>query len=201
MDGRRASYSLARRWYAWCVLACLTTVSPLGAWAGEAGRKANQEPKKRSGGTAFQASKKDPIFITSNWMEADRKKNTITYKGQVVAVQADMTLRSETLTAYYDRDMKQLREAIAEGKVQVVQGDRNARGAKAVFNGKAQTVTLTGSPVVRQGNNEVSGSRITFFIEEDRAVVEGGNERVKAIIFPEELQEREKRAGGPGKER
>ncbi len=201
MDRRRAGYSLSRRWHAWCVLACLTTVAPPAAWAGEAGRKANQEPKKKSGGAAFQASRKDPIIITSNWMEADRKKNTITYKGQVVAVQADMTMRSETLTAYYDPAMKQLREAIAEGKVQVVQGDKNARGAKAVFNGKAQTVTLTGSPVVRQGNNEVSGGRITFFIEEDRAVVEGGNERVKAIIFPEELQDREKGTGSPGKER
>ena len=201
MDRRRASYSLSRRWHAWCVLACLATLFPSGAWAAEAGRKANQEPKKKSGGTAFQASRKDPIFITSNWMEADRKKNTITYKGQVVAVQADMTMRSETLTAYYDPEMKQLKEAVAEGKVQVVQGDKNARGAKAIFNGKTKTVTLTGSPVVRQGNSEVSGSRITFFIEEDRAVVEGGNERVKAIIFPEELQDREKGAGGPGKGR
>ncbi|MBI3062435.1 MAG: hypothetical protein HYY83_10730, partial [Deltaproteobacteria bacterium] len=121
--------------------------------------------------------------------------------GQVVAVQADMTMRSETLTAYYDPEMKQLREAVAEGKVQVVQGDKNARGAKAIFNGKTKTVTLTGSPVVRQGNSEVSGSRITFFMEEDRAVVEGGSERVKAIIFPEELQDREKGAGGPGKGR
>jgi len=201
MDRRRASYSLSRRWHAWCVLACLATLCPSDAWAAEAGRKANQEPKKKSGGTAFQASRKDPIFITANWMEADRKKNTITYKGQVVAVQADMTMRSETLTAYYDPAMKQLKEAVAEGKVQVVQGDKNARGAKAIFNGKTKTVTLTGSPVVRQGNSEVSGSRITFFIEEDRAVVEGGNERVKAIIFPEEFQDREKGAGGPGKGR
>ena len=171
------------------------------ALAADAAGKAKKEQKKKSEGTAFQATKQDAIVITSNWMEADRKKNTITYKGQVVAVQADMTMRSETLTAYYDPEMKQLREAIAEGKVQVVQGDKNARGAKAVFNGKAQTVTLTGSPMVRQGNSEVSGSRITFFIEEDRAVVEGGNERVKAIIFPEELQDREKGAGGPGKGR
>jgi lipopolysaccharide export system protein LptA len=199
MARKSASSSLARRSYVWWLLACLAAGQPLGAWAAEAGGKAAQETKRKSGGAAFQASRKDPIIITANWMEADRKKNTITYKGQVVAVQADMTMRSETLTAYYDPQMKQLREAVAEGKVQVVQGDKSARGAKAVFNGKAQTVTLTGSPLVRQGNSEISGSRITFFIEEDRAVVEGGSERVKAIIFPEELQEREKSAGGPGK--
>ena len=85
--------------------------------------------------------------------------------------------------------MKQLKEVVAEGKVHVTQGNRVATGTKAVFNGKAQTITLTGNPVVRQGNNQVSGSRITFFIAQDRAVVEGGaQQRVKAIIFPGELK-------------
>lgn len=201
MARKKANCNLSGRWRDCCVSVCLMLAVHPVAWAGEAGGKSTKETKKKSEGTAFQASKKDPIFITSNWMEADRKKNTITYKGQVVAIQADMTMRSEILTAYYDPDMKQLKEAIAEGKVQVDQGDKHARGTKAVFNGKAQTVTLTGSPMVRQGNSEVSGSRITFFIEEDRAVVEGGSERVKAVIFPEELEGREKGTAGPSKER
>lgn len=156
---------------------------------------------KKAGGTAFQTSKKEPIFITSDRMEMDRKKNTITYNGRVVAVQADMTMRSEVLTAHYNPDMKQLREVIAEGKVHVTQGERVATGSKAVFNGKDQTITLTGDPVVREGNNQVSGSRIIFFIEQDRAIVEGGNQRVKATIFPEELERRGKATAGPGKER
>ena len=198
MERERANYHLSVWWRQWCVSVCLMIVLQPLAWAAEAGSK---EEKKKSEGTAFQASRKDPIFISSNWMEADRKRNTITYKGQVVAVQADMTMRSETLTAYYDPAMKELKEAVAEGKVQVVQGDKVARGAKAVFDGKARIITLTGSPVVRQGNSEVSGNRITFFIEEDRAVVEGGNERVKAIIFPEEIGGRGKGMPGPGKER
>ena len=199
MVRKRAKCSLWGQWVEWCVLIYLVAAVPSFAWAGEA-TGASKETKKKSEGTAFQASRKDPIFITSNWMEADRKKNTITYKGQVVAVQADMTVRSEVLTAYYDAGMTQLKEAVAEGKVQVVQGDKVARGSKAVFNGKAQTVTLTGSPVVRQGNSEVSGNRITFFIEEDRAVVEGGSERVKAVIFPEEIGGGEKGRASSGKE-
>lgn len=199
MERKKTNCNLSGRWREWCLLACLmVAIHPNDAWAGQASGK---EAKKKPEGTSFQASHKEPIFITSNWMEADRKKNTITYRGQVVAIQADMTMRSETLTAYYDPDMKQLKEAVAEGKVQVDQGDKHARGAKAVFNGTAQTVTLTGSPVVRQGNSEVSGNRITFFMEEDRAVVEGGSERVKAIIFPEELEGRQKGGAGSGKER
>lgn len=167
------------------------------AYAGEAaGKKAT---KKKAEGAVFEASRKDPIFITSDRMEVDQKKNTITYRGRVVTLQGEMTMRSEALIAYYSPDMKGIKEVIAEGKVHVTQGNRVATGAKAVFNGKDQTITLTGNPVVRQGNSQVSGARITFFIEQDRAVVEGGTQRVKATIFPEEMERQEKGEAGPGK--
>jgi lipopolysaccharide export system protein LptA len=148
------------------------------------------ENKKSS--TAFEFNKKDPIFITSDWMEVDQKKNTITYKGRVVTVQSEMTMRSETLTAYYDPEMKQMKQIIAEGKVNATQGNRVATGQKAVFDDQAKTVTLTGSPVMRQGNSQVSGVKIVYFIEQDKSIVEGDDKlRVQATIFPEELKSRE----------
>jgi lipopolysaccharide export system protein LptA len=148
------------------------------------------DTKKNS--TAFEFNKKDPIFITSDWMEVDQKKNTITYKGRVVTVQSEMTMRSETLTAYYDPEMKQMKQIIAEGKVNATQGNRVATGQKAVFDDQAKTVTLTGSPMMRQGNSQVSGVKIVYFIEQDRSIVEGDDKiQVKATIFPEELKSRE----------
>ena len=125
-------------------------------------------------------------------MEVDQTKNTITYKGRVVTVQTDMTMRSETLTAYYDPEMKQMKQIVAEGKVNATQGNRVATGEKAVFDDKAKTVTLTGSPVMRQGNSQVSGVKIIYYIEQDKSVTEGdGKVRVQATIFPEELKNRE----------
>jgi lipopolysaccharide export system protein LptA len=148
------------------------------------------DTKKSS--TAFEFNKKDPIFITSEWMEVDQKKNTITYKGRVVTVQADMTMRSETLTAYYDPEMKKMKQIIAEGKVNATQGNRVATGQKAVFDDQAKTVTLTGSPMMRQGNSQVSGVKIVYFIEQDKSIVEGDDKiPVRATIFPEELKSRE----------
>jgi len=179
-------------------LACVVVLFHSLAFAGEAGQKKGAE--KKTDGGVFVASKKDPIYITADQMEADRKKSMITYRGRVVALQGEMTMRSDSLTAYYTADMKELREVVAEGKVHVSQGDRVATGAKAIFSGRDQTITLTGNPVVRQGNSEISGSRIIFFIEQDRAVVEGGTQRVKATIFPEQLERRPKREKNPGKE-
>jgi lipopolysaccharide export system protein LptA len=152
-----------------------------------------EEAKQKSSAGGFEFNQKDPIYITSDWMEVDQKKNTITYKGRVVIVQAEMTMRSEALTAHYDPEMKRMGKIVAEGKVNATQGDRVAIGDKAVFDDKAKTVTLTGNPVMRQGNNQVSGTRVIYFMEQDRAVAEGdGKVRVQATIFPDELQKKEK---------
>jgi|APPan5920702963_1055757.scaffolds.fasta_scaffold00061_5 lipopolysaccharide export system protein LptA len=154
---------------------------------------AKEEAKKKSSSAGFEFNKKDPIYITSDWMEVDQKNNTITYKGRVVTIQADMTMRSETLTAYYDPEMKQMKQIVAEGKVNAVQGNRVATGEKAVFDDKAKTVTLTGNPVMRQGNSQVSGIRVIYFTEQDRATAEGDDKiRVRATIFPEDLEKQDK---------
>jgi lipopolysaccharide export system protein LptA len=163
---------------------------------------AKEEAKHKSGAGGFELNKKDPIYITSDWMEVDQKKSTITYKGRVVMVQAEMTMRSEALTAHYDPEMKRMGQIVAEGKVNATQGDRVATGEKVVFDDKAKTVTLTGNPIMRQGNNQVSGTRVVYFMEQDRAVAEGdGKIRVQATIFPDELQKKEKGDSAAGKQR
>src|SRR3989442_14357058 len=178
----------------WLLSLLLIGLSLSSGWAvslaASAAPPAKEETKK--GASGFEINKKDPIYITSDWMEVDQKNNTITYKGRVVTVQADMTMRSETLTAYYEPEMKQMKQIIAEGKVNATQGNRVATGEKAVFDDKAKTVTLTGSPVMRQGNSQVSGVKVIYFVEQDKSIVEGDDKnRVRATIFPEELKSRE----------
>ncbi len=169
------------------LLAAPTVIS-----AGDAATPAKEETKQKSS-SGFEFNKKDPIYINSDWMEFDQTKSTITYKGRVVTTQGEMTLRSETLTAEYTENMKQIKQIVAEGKVNVTQGNRVATGEKAVFDDQAKTVTLTGSPIMRQGNSQISGTKVIYFVEQDRAVAEGdGKVRVQATIFPEELQQKNK---------
>ncbi|HEY7318352.1 MAG TPA: lipopolysaccharide transport periplasmic protein LptA [Candidatus Binatia bacterium] len=180
--------SLALRVVLFLFLFSASTVIALG----NAGTPEKDDSKKNSG-AAFELNKKDPIYITSDWMEFDQTKNTITYKGNVVTIQGEMTLRSETLTAEYTPDMKQIKQIVAEGKVNATQGNRVATGDKVVFDDQAKTVTLTGNPIMRQGNSQISGSKVIYFVEQDRAVAEGdGKVRVRATIFPEELQAKDK---------
>jgi lipopolysaccharide export system protein LptA len=42
---------------------------------------------------------------------------------------------------------------------------------------------------MRQGNSQITGSRIIYYIDQDRAVAEGKDSvRVQVTIFPDELQ-------------
>lgn len=162
--------------------------------AADAPERAKEDAKKdtKKSSTGFEFNKEDPVYITADWMEVDQKQNTITYKGRVVAIQNDMTMRSETLTAYYDPEMKQMKQIVAEGKVNATQGNRVATGNKAVFDDQNKTVTLTGSPVMRQGNSQVSGAKVVYYVDKDKAIAEGdGKVRVQVTIFPEELEGRE----------
>lgn len=189
------------RWIAGLALCLvLTPILTAPASAAQAEKKAapktNQkteqkdDTKKKSQSGAFNAQ--DPIYITSDRMEADRQKNVIVYTGQVVAIQNDMTLRSDKLTTYFDPELQQIKEAIAEGKqVRMTQGERIAIGTKAVFDGIVQTITMTGNPIVRQGNSEVAGCKIIYFMIEDKVVVENCKDtRVTGTIFPQELQQK-----------
>ena len=161
---------------------------------------AKEETKK--GASGFEINKKDPIYITADWMEVDQNKNTITYKGRVVTIQADMTMRSEALIAYYDPETKQMRQIVAEGKVNATQGNRVATGEKAVFDDKSKTVTLTGNPVMRQGNSQVTGTKVVYYMDQDRAIAEGdGKVRVQATIFPEELKNQDNGNAATGKQK
>lgn len=199
MAGKGTERKLAPPTYGLWGLMVLLLAVPSPALGGESAARGAKETRKQSEKSVFGANKKDPIYITSDRMEVDQKRNTITYTGRVVAQQGDLTLNSRALTAYYDPQMKGIREVVADGQVQVTQGQRVATGSKAVFSDKEQTITLTGNAVVRQGNSQVSGSKITFFIEQDRAVVEGAGQRVKATIFPEELKKQAQDGGVSGK--
>ena len=73
---------------------------------------------------------------------------------------------------------------MAIGKVRIDNGTHWATGGRAVFEQGARTLVLTENPVLHDGANEVSGDRVTVFLDENRSVVEGGRKRVKATVFP-----------------
>jgi len=155
--------------------------------------KTGEKGLKTDRNFGFTASRA-PIDIASDTVEADQKTNTVTFKGNVVAKQEDTTLYANTLTILYDPNTKKLKEIIAVGNVKVVQLDRRATGQKATFDQDKNKVILDGEAVVREGTNVIRGERITFYVDEERSVVEGGKgSRVSTSITPPPKEEGEEK--------
>ena len=151
------------------------------------------EKADKSGGIVGFSASRAPIDIASDTLEWDGKQNTAIYKGNVVAKQEDTTLYANTLTIVYDPDTKKLKEIIAVGNVKVVQLEKRATSQKATFDQDKNKVILDGQAVAREGTNVIRGERITYYVEEERSVVEpvkGG--RVSTSITPKEEGEEKK---------
>lgn len=142
-------------------------------------------PKGATGFGFATGNNRAPIDITSDTVEASQKQNMVTFKGNVVAKQEDITLYANTIVVYYNADTKKVREIMAIGNVRIVQLDRRATGQKAIFQQDENRVILEGDAVLREGENVIRGEKVTYFVDEERSVVEGGKGgRVATTISP-----------------
>ncbi|MGB9629024.1 MAG: lipopolysaccharide transport periplasmic protein LptA [Thermodesulfobacteriota bacterium] len=176
----------------WVLLFCFYLVSGVGM-----ALEKKATPKEEKGGIGLKGfgftASHAPIDISSDSVEADQKKNTVTFKGNVVAKQEDITLYANTLVITYDPNTKQLKEITAIGNVKVVQRERRATGQKATFHQDENKVVLDGEAVVREGENVIRGEKITFYVNEERSVVEGGKGgRVTTHITPSSKEGKKK---------
>ncbi|MGH7787380.1 MAG: lipopolysaccharide transport periplasmic protein LptA, partial [Candidatus Binatia bacterium] len=148
------------------------------------------------GGVALGGDR-GPVHIDADRMEFDYRTRVLTYRGTVNVTQADMTLRSDVLTVSLDQEkIERPKEVVAEGNVLITKGERKASGGKAVFDNVARTVTLSDHAHLQDGPNEVAGERVVVYLDEERSVVEGGKERVRAVLVPKDGDDA--LAGGAG---
>lgn len=148
--------------------------------------------------------KNQPIQIVSDRLDAYNEKRMVVFSGNAVATQGARTIRADRLTIYYKEDRKtpgrstagvegtgNMERVEANGNVTITEGDRVVTGEDAVFEQDTQKITMTGSAVLREGANIIRGDRIIVFLDENRGVAEGTeNRRVSATIYPGETQEK-----------
>ncbi|MBW1856553.1 MAG: lipopolysaccharide transport periplasmic protein LptA, partial [Deltaproteobacteria bacterium] len=143
-------------------------------------------PKKKTRSAPFASEK--PVKITSSTLEADNKRNKITFRGNVVAKQADMVIFSDLMTVKY-QDGGGIRRIEAIGNVKMTQKDRIATGKKIVFYNPEQKIIMTGQPRIWQDDNLISCEKVTVLLEEDKIFFEG---KVDSTIYPKGMKEEEK---------
>jgi len=79
---------------------------------------------------------------------------------------------------------------VANGDVRISQGTRWCTGDHAVMNQGTHTVVLTGSPVCHDVKDQITGTKITVYMQTGLSVVEGA----KAVIFPRQSKTRDNEA-------
>jgi lipopolysaccharide export system protein LptA len=142
-----------------------------------------------------QKADQGPMVIHSNTLEADDKKGTVVFAGDVEAKRDDFTVYCHEMVVYYEKSSgkkgaeevaTRIDKIVATGNVKIVRAEGGtATGEKAVYYQQDEKLVLTGKPVVKQKDNSVEGDRITLFLKEDRSVVEGSSDKkVRAVIFP-----------------
>jgi lipopolysaccharide export system protein LptA len=137
-----------------------------------------------------------PIEIAADRLSADSVKNSVTFEGNVVAKQGDVTLHSDRLFAEYSRGSGVIETILAEGNVRVTQEEKEARAARAVFYNLEQRIVLSGGADLTQGGNTLAGETVTIYIRENRSVVTGGEGgRVRAVIQPKSPTEKKEKPG------
>ncbi len=153
-----------------------------------------------------------PIHVVSDSLEVDNKTQVAVFIGAVKATQGDVTIVSDKLEVYYDRDAPdepkkkgeaeggatgimdgggKVRKVVALGHVKITQKDRVAVGRKATYWAGGRKMLLEGKATVWRGQNQVSGEKITVFLDQDRAVVHGEpGKRVAVTIQPKKQGEK-----------
>lgn len=143
-------------------------------------------PKKRVPGGPDEV----PIKITSSKMTFSENRNQIIFAGNVKVVRLDVTLTSETLTAYLRPDgdsltdtQDKIKKIVADGKVKVVMNKRKGSCSKLTYMVADSIILMEGNARLQDGPNLVQGNVIKFYLKDNRSEVVGGSKPVEAIFY------------------
>jgi lipopolysaccharide export system protein LptA len=132
-------------------------------WLAAASTAHAQEAKKRIAG---------PITVTSETLTNDSQHHTALFEKNVVAKTTDMTIYADRMLVYYKEQGGDVTRIDATGNVKVYKDRRLITSEAAVYYADEDKVVFTGDPRAVDGDNVVTGSVITYYIKDDRSVVE-----------------------------
>ncbi len=154
----------------------------------------------------FSQNHDQPVHIEAATLEVRDKDKMATFSGDVRVTQGDTNLRCKTLKVFYEQDdangdkskslkaatpgpggQQRIKRLEARGGVVVTQKDQTATGETGVFDMKSNTVTLTGTVVMTQGQNVLRGDRLVVNLTSGVSRVESGkngHDRVQGLFLP-----------------
>ncbi len=140
-----------------------------------------------------EADEKDqPVTVDADRMESLKKEGVAIFLGNVVARQNNSIQYADRMEVYLDDRGERVLRTVSTGNVRIITRDcRIGTARRGEYDDLEQRVVLIGNARVWQGDNVVTGERITIYLAEERSIVQGGQqERVKAVFFPKSEEQR-----------
>ena len=133
-----------------------------------------------------------PTVITSESLTADNKAKTALFTGSVVAKKGDTTLYADRMLVYYSESGSggNIDRIEADGNCRLIRGDRVLTSGKLVYYaGAEERAVFTENPRGAEGKNIVTGTKMTYYMKDDRSVVENS----KVFIVEKDQGARDKK--------
>lgn len=116
---------------------------------------------------------KGPITITSDMLTADNQARTALFEKSVIARTTEMTIYSDRMLVHYDKNTGNVARIDVSGTVKVATANRVITSEEAVYYAGEEKIVFTGDPRAVEGQNVVTGKKMTYLMNEDRFLVEG----------------------------
>ncbi len=134
------------------------------------------------GGTqSFQGGQ--PIMWGAD--EVSRTPTALSLRGRAELTQGDNRIRADRVEAAVSDGT--LTRVEATGDVYFVTPDQTIRGDRAVYTPANDTIVLSGDVILTQGENVMTGGRLTYNTRTEAAEMDGGGQsgRVQGVFYPE----------------
>ncbi|HDZ83804.1 MAG TPA: hypothetical protein ENH45_01165 [Nitrospirae bacterium] len=126
-----------------------------------------------SGVSVSEGAEKKAIIITSETLTTDNRNSKAIFEGSVIAKTDDITIYSDKMIVFYSDAENNVKEIQAIGNVKVHSKEMAIFSKKASYINNEEKIIFSGSPKAVKGNNVITGTRIIYFLKDDRAVIEG----------------------------
>jgi len=132
------------------------------------------------------SSKEDGINIVSNELNVDMDQRTSTFTGDVYANDENLKVWSEKMIIIFKTDKDEIKEILASGNVKIIRLSKGSEiyGDIANYFLEDEIIIVTGNVLVKENNNQVSGSKLTVDLKSSSSIMVGSDSnRVEAVII------------------
>jgi len=144
------------------IIVFMFSVIFLGSTISAQDKTPDDKAKVKSPSDANTEGEHEVINGVAESFEQDEKKGIIVFIGNVKITRENGYLNADKVTVYRDVETDDVIKTVAEGNVDMKDGDLLATCEHAVLNESDDTIELTGSVVVTQKEDRVEAPYITY---------------------------------------